>query len=188
MRVSLIGPVRSEGNPSEPGGFVKPATEDPEQPAIGRGHAPTHTERKKERATMTLSSKTWTTLGAFARVALAGGIVALAAGVLPGCIIAVGGTKHVVVSEPPVEQSKLDQIRLGSTTEEQARAILGAPTTRVLGDNDTTIWTYRVASSGSGKTVVYIDEDDDEIRTDRVSSGRVTIEFRNGVATAVRKE
>lgn len=137
---------------------------------------------------MTLTSKTLTTLGTLSRIALAGGLVAIAAGTLPGCIIAVGGTKHVVVSEPPVEQSKLDQIRLGSTTPEQARAILGAPTTRVLGDNDAETWTYRVASSGSGKTVVYIDEDDDEIRTDRVASGRVMIEFRNGVATAVRKE
>lgn len=137
---------------------------------------------------MTLNAKVWTTLGTLSRITIAGGLVAIAAGALPGCIIAVGGTKKVIVSEPPVEQSKLDQIRLGSTTEDEARTILGAPTTRVMGDDGTQTWTYRVSSSRSGQTVVYIDEDDDEIRTDRITSGRVTVEFRNGVVTAVRKE
>jgi outer membrane protein assembly factor BamE (lipoprotein component of BamABCDE complex) len=137
---------------------------------------------------MSITLKTSSTLGGLVRLAGACALIALAAGVLPGCIIAVGGTKHVVVSEPPVDQSRLDQIRLGVTTEEQARAILGAPTTRVLGDDDAQTWTYTGSTTASGKTVVYIDEDDDEIRTEQIRRGRVTIEFRNGVATAVRRD
>lgn len=136
---------------------------------------------------MSVTPRTWTTLAGLTRLAVAGGLIALAAGAMPGCVIAVGGTKRVVVAEPPVEQGKLDQIRLGQTTEEQARDLLGAPTTRFMRDDGVQVWTYK-GRPASGKTVVYLDEDDDEIETDQVYTGKVTVELKNGVVTAVRKD
>ncbi|MGP1309143.1 MAG: outer membrane protein assembly factor BamE domain-containing protein [Phycisphaerales bacterium] len=124
-----------------------------------------------------------------ARLAVAGGLIALAAGAIPGCVIALGGTKHVVVVEPPVDQQRLDQIRLGETTEDQVRDLLGSPTTRVMSNGDTQTWTYKTSGTKkSGATVAYIDEDDEEIRTETIHRGKVVIEFKDGVVTAVRKE
>jgi outer membrane protein assembly factor BamE (lipoprotein component of BamABCDE complex) len=183
MRLSFVG-----GNPSEAERIVKLALAGPEEPPAGLGVRRPCLGTEEGRQTMSMTLKTLASVGGLVRLAGACGLIALAAGVLPGCIIAVGGTKHVIVTEPPVEQSRLDQIRLGVTTEEQARAILGAPTTRVLGDNDSQVWTYTGSTNASGKTVVYIDEDDDEIRTEQVRRARVTVEFRDGVVTAVRKD
>lgn len=121
------------------------------------------------------------------RIAAAGGLVALAAGALPGCIVVADGTKTIVVSDPAVDQAKLDRIRLGETTEPQARELLGPPTTRAMNDDGSQTWTFRGASRGGG-TVVYINEHDEKVRTERAHAGRVVVEFRDGVATAVRRE
>lgn len=121
------------------------------------------------------------------RVALAGGLVVLAAGAMPGCVIALGGTKHVVVAEPAVDPAKLDRIALGQTTEAELRDMLGTPNGRSL-EGGKQVWTYRRSHSTSGARVVYIDEHDDEIRTETRGVGRVTIELTDGVVTAVRKE
>ena len=137
---------------------------------------------------MSITLKTVTTLGGLARIAGACGLIALAAGVMPGCIIVADGTKTVVVSEPSIKQSTLDQIALGKTTEAELRSLLGAPDSRVMADGDKQIWTFKGSTTKSGKTVVYIDEDDDEIRTQSVYRGKVVVELTNGVVTAVRRD
>jgi hypothetical protein len=133
-----------------------------------------------------MTLKTLSSVGGLVRLAGACGLIALAAGVLPGCIIVAGGTKKVVVSEPAIEQSRLDQITLGKTTEAELRVLLGSPSSRVMTDSDKQTWTFNGSPSKAGTTVVYIDKDDDEIWTESVYRGRVTVELTNGLVTAVR--
>ena len=57
-----------------------------------------------------------------------------------------------------------------------------------MADGDKQVWTFKGAPSKSGKTVVYIDDDDDEIRTESIYRGKVTVELTDGVVTAVRRE
>src|SRR5690606_17808906 len=93
--------------------------------AMGRERA------RKERFFMRGLNHERSALSVAARVALAGGLVALAAGSMPGCIVVKDGTRTVVVSErPAVAQDALDRIALGVTTESEVRALLGAPTSR----------------------------------------------------------
>ncbi len=135
---------------------------------------------------MTLNANMWARLGTLSRIAIAGGLVAIAAGALPGCIIVADGTKTVFVSDSAIAQSKLDQVRLGQTTEDELFELLGTPNHRSLHDGKQT-WTY-TGGVKSGKTVVYIDDDDDEIRTDAYYAGKVVIELTDGVVTSVKKD
>ena len=118
-----------------------------------------------------------------AKVGAVCALIALAGVASPGCIVV--KSERVVVSDPVVPQSRLDQIALNTTTESEVRALLGQPSSRESLGESRQLWTYRGASSGRG-TVVYI-EDGEEIRTSNAVRGRIEIELTGGVVTAVRR-
>ena len=118
-----------------------------------------------------------------AKVGAVCALVALAGAAIPGCIVV--KTERVVVSDPVVPTSRIDQIALNSTTESEVRALLGQPSSRESIGTNRQLWTYRGTASGRG-TVVYI-QDGEEIRTSNAVRGRLEIELTDGVVTAVRR-